>query len=145
MFIGAVGREEHCKQITLACVGSARSDSATVGLPPFRACVLSSLHCSGSRLLFWELSEVGPGLRALPRSKPLRFRYSGTPQRRRLCWACVLCPFQVQAAQETRCLQVRLLQLIDSPVPAAWFSGCITGTPSQHGENQDPCSPMLGV
>ena len=63
-----------------------------------------SLHCSGSRLLCQELSEVGPGLHALPRSKPLRFRFSGTPQRRRLGWACVLCPSQVQAPQVTRCL-----------------------------------------
>jgi len=62
------------------------------------------LHCSGSRLLCWELSEAGLGLSALPRSKPLRFRYSGTPQRRRLHWACVLCSSQVQAAQVTRCL-----------------------------------------
>ena len=54
------------------------------------------LHCLGSRLLCWELSQAGPGLYALPRSKSLRFRYSGTPQRRRLCWACVLCPSQVQ-------------------------------------------------
>ena len=52
----------------------------------------------------WELSKVGPGLRALPRSKPLRFRFLGTPQRHRLGWACVLCPSQVQAAQVTRCL-----------------------------------------
>jgi len=42
-----------------------------------------------------ELSEVGPGLRALPRSNPVRFRFSGTPQRGRLGWACVLCPSQV--------------------------------------------------
>ena len=28
------------------------------------------------------LSKAGPGLRALPRSKPLRFRFLGTPQRR---------------------------------------------------------------
>ena len=109
--------------------------------PRSRRVCFPCLHCLGSRLLCQELSEAGPGLCALPRSKPLRFRYSGTPQRRRLCWACVLCPFQVQAAQETRCLQVRLLQLIDSPVPAAWFSGCITGTPSQadvdHPESQE--------
>ena len=32
-------------------------------------------HFLGSRLLCWELSEAGPGLCALPRSKPLRFRY----------------------------------------------------------------------
>ena len=63
-----------------------------------------SLHCSGSRLLCWELSKAGPGLPALPRSKPLRFTFSGTPQRCRLGWACVLCPSQVRAAQATRCL-----------------------------------------
>ena len=42
------------------------------------------LHCLGSRLLYQELSEAGPGLYTLPRSKPLRFRYSGGPQRHRL-------------------------------------------------------------
>ena len=39
-----------------------------------------------------ELSKVGPGLCALPRSKPLRFRFSGTPQRHRLSWACIFVP-----------------------------------------------------
>ena len=41
LFSCAVGREEHCKQITLASVGSAPSVSATLGLPPLMACVLS--------------------------------------------------------------------------------------------------------
>ena len=63
-----------------------------------------SLHCLGSRLLCQELSEASPGLSARPRSKPLRFRFSGTPQRHRLDWACILCPSQVRAAQVTRCL-----------------------------------------
>ena len=40
LFSCAVGREEHCKQISLACVGSARSVSATLGLPPLTAYVL---------------------------------------------------------------------------------------------------------
>ena len=62
------------------------------------------LHCLGSRLLCLELSEAGPELYALPRSKPLRFRFSGTPQRRRLGWACILCPSQVRAAQVTQFL-----------------------------------------
>ena len=62
------------------------------------------LHCLGSRLLCRELSEAGPGLYALPRFKPLRFRYSGSPERRRLGWVCILCPFQVRAAQVIRCL-----------------------------------------
>ena len=61
-------------------------------------------HCLASKLLCWELPEAGPGLYALPRSKPLRFRFSGTPQRHSLGWACVLCPSQVQAAQATGCL-----------------------------------------
>ena len=42
-----------------------------------------------------ELSEVDLGLRALPRSKPLRFRFLGTPQRYRLGRACILSPSQV--------------------------------------------------
>ena len=58
-----------------------------------------ALGCSA-----WELSDPGPGLHALSRSKPLRFRFSGAPQQHRLVWACVLCPSQVQAAQATRCL-----------------------------------------
>ena len=62
------------------------------------------LHCLGSRLLCWELSEVGAGLYALPRSKPLRFRHLGSPQRHRFGWACIWCPSQVRVAQVTRCL-----------------------------------------
>ena len=56
-----------------------------------------STHSSGSRLLRREPSEAGPGLHAPPRSKPLRFRHSGSPQRH--SWACVLCPSQVRVAQ----------------------------------------------
>ena len=41
-----------------------------------------SLHCSGSRCSAGELSKVGPGLCALIRSKPLRFRYSTKSQTR---------------------------------------------------------------
>ena len=36
------------------------------------------------------LSKAGPVFRALPRSKLLGFRFSGTPQGHRLHWACVL-------------------------------------------------------
>ena len=72
--------------------------------PHSRHVFFHGLQFSGSRFLWWELSEAGPGLRALPSSKPLRFRFSGTPQRHRLGWACVLCPFQFRATQVTRCL-----------------------------------------
>ena len=84
-----------------------------------------SLHCSGSRLLCQELSEAGPGLHALVRSKQLRFRFLGTPQRHRLGWTCILCPSQVQAAQVTRCLASTVapswrLHLITSPATLFW-------------------------
>ena len=100
----------------------------------WRVC-FPGLPCSGSRLLSGELSKAGPGLRALPRSKPLRFRFSGTPQRHRVGWTWVLCPSQVWAAQSTRCL-VSSLSLggwwvITSLVPATWFPGCTAGAPSQ--------------
>ena len=74
---------------------------------PRSQCVcFPSLHCSGSSLLCLQLSEVGPGLRVLPRSKRFRFRFrfSGTPQRRRLSQTCILCPSEVRAAQATRYL-----------------------------------------
>ena len=95
-----MGREEPCKQISLACVGSARSVWATLGLSPLMASVLSqsallrlqvallgdclrrALGCvdfpdlrrsgSGSRLLHKGTDSVGPAFCALPRSKQLR-------------------------------------------------------------------------
>ena len=83
-----------------------------------------------------KLSKVGPGLRALPRSKLLKFRFSGTPQRHRLSWACVLCPSQVRGAQATKCLVSTLfpggaVHLITSLVPATWFPERAVGTLSQ--------------
>ena len=131
-----MGREEHCKQISLTCVGSARSVWATLDLPSSRRVCFPSLHCSGSRLLCGELSEVGPGLHALPRSKLLRFSFSGTPQRHRLGWACVLCLSQVRAAQVTWCLATAhspggAASLSTSLVPAAQLPGCAAGAPSQ--------------
>ena len=70
--------EEHCKQISLAC---AHSVLAALGLPPLTVCVLSQFTLLRLRLLCLQLSEVGPGLRVLPRSKLLRFRFLGTSQR----------------------------------------------------------------
>ena len=81
-----------------------------------------------------ELSKAGHGLRALPRSKLLRFRFRflGTPQRHILGWACNLCPSQVRAAQTTRCLartqSPGAVRLIASGVPAIQFPGCTSGS-----------------
>ena len=113
-----MGREEHCKQIRT--LWGVLPVSWPHWVCPCSWCVcLTSLHCLGSRLLCQELPEAGPVLSALPRSKPLRFRFS----------ACVLCPSPVQAAQVTRCLAG--CDFTASPIPAAPFSGCTTGTPSQ--------------
>ena len=76
--------------------------------PRSRRVRFPSLHCSAPGSSAGELSDAGPGLRALLSSKPLRFRFSGTPPRCRLGWVCVLCPSQVQAAQATRCLESAL-------------------------------------
>ena len=72
---------------------------------------------------------ASPGLLAPPSSKPLRFRHSGSPQRRRLRWACVLCPSQVRVAQVMRCLASTIAATYR--LPAARLSRCITGAPSQ--------------
>ena len=69
MFSCAVGREEHCKQISLAYEGNARNVWVTLGLPHSRRVCFPSLHCSGSRLLCrlnclkWDLGCIHfPGL-----------------------------------------------------------------------------------
>ena len=96
-------------------------------------------HRAGSRLLRLEQSEAGPGLHAPPRSKPLRLSHSCSPQRRRLGWACVLCPCQVRAAQvfgeRGRCDL--------SPLSAAQFSGSTTGAPSQADDDRPEPQEVL--
>ena len=79
LFSRAVGREEHCKQH-----GRVLAVTQPHWVCPHsqHVCFLS-LHCSGSRLLCQKVSEASPGLYVLPRSKPLRSRYSGSPQRHR--------------------------------------------------------------
>ena len=76
-----------------------------MGFAPFhRACAFPVYTAQAPGCSEGELSKAGPGLRALPKSKLLRFRFLGTPQRHRLGWAYILCPSQVQATQKTRCL-----------------------------------------
>ena len=99
LFSRAVGREQDCKQVSLACVGSAQSVSAALGLLLLTACVLSfytsqalccsarnylrqalgclhvpGLSCSGSgsQVLHKSADLVGPAFGALPRSEQLR-------------------------------------------------------------------------
>ena len=52
LFSSVLGREEYCKQISLACVGSDCSLWTTLALPQIKAAFVSCcLHCSGSRFL----------------------------------------------------------------------------------------------
>ena len=83
-----MGREGHCRQISLVHVGSTHSVLATLSLPPLLACVFPP-----STLLRLQVTLQGTGheTHALPRPKPLRFRFSGIPQRCRLGWASVWC------------------------------------------------------
>ena len=85
--------------------------------PTHRACALPAHTAQALGLLSRELSEAHPGLHASPRSKPLRFRHSGSPQRRRLSWACVLCPSQVRAPQMMRCLASAVAATYHLPHP----------------------------
>ena len=137
MFSCSVGRVKHCKQISLACVGSSHNVFVTLGLPPsLSMCAFPVYTAQAPDYSALKLSKVVPGLGELPSPKALRFRFSGTPQRHRLGWACVLCPSQVRAVQVTRCLVSAVfpggtVHLITCPVPAARFSGCSVGVPSQ--------------
>ena len=100
LFSRAVGREENCKQICLACVASAHSVYDTLGLPLLRLCVLSqstllrlqvalqgnylkqALRCvhlpglshsgSASRVFHKDADSIGPVFCVLPRSKWFR-------------------------------------------------------------------------
>ena len=107
-----MGREEHCRQISLACVGSAHSVWPTLGLPQLMAAYAFLVYtaqapgCSAG-----ELFKAGPAFCAFPWSKLLRFRFSSTPQRHRLDWVCILCPSPVRAAQATMCLANSLSQV----------------------------------
>ena len=95
-----MGREEHCKQISLACVGSAHIVWTTLGLPPLTVPVLSlstllrlqvalqgnclkqALGCvhfpglsrsdSGTQIVLRGADSVGPVFCAVPRSEQLR-------------------------------------------------------------------------
>ena len=103
------GRDTANKYHLCVCGVFAVSGPHWVCPSSWRMC-FPGLHCSGFRLLCRGTFQSGPWVHVLPRSKLLRFRFSGTPQGHRLSWACVLCPSQVRAAQATRCL-VNILSL----------------------------------
>ena len=118
--------------ITGVCVECSQCLGHTGFAPAHSKCAFpvytaQALGCSAG-----ELSNAGPGLRALPRSKLFRFRFLGTPQSHRLGWACILCPSHVWAVQVTKCLAsahspVGAVHLTTSPVPASEFPWLCSG------------------
>ena len=103
VFSCVVGREGHCKQTPLVCVGNSCSGWTTLGLPQLKAVCASRVHtaqapgCCVSHCPTWALCFLHfPGLSRSGSGVPRK----GTD----LDGLCVPCPSQVQAAQETRCL-----------------------------------------
>ena len=114
-----MGREGHCRQMSLACVGSMRSVPATVGLPPLTGVCFPCLHCSGSSLLSreWALSCVHfPGLSHSDSGFRVLHKSAGSV-------GPVFCAFSTRAAQAARSLRSAfspgVVRLIPSAVPAS--------------------------
>ena len=104
-------------------MGSAYSVWTILSLPQLTAaCAFSVYTAQAPGCSSGVLFKVGPAFCALPRSKLLRLRFSflGTSQRHRRGWACILCPSQVQAAQETRCLAGGLSQVDCASYSTPW-------------------------
>ena len=103
-----------------------------------------------------ELSKAGPGLHALPRSKLLRFRFLGTPQRHRFSWTCVLCPrlvpFPDPSSSGNQVLGEHILPRCSAsyhlPSPSrsvSWVCSCISDVPCvSSGELISGCDPPDG-
>ena len=65
---------------TTGVYGKCSQGFSLPGFAPARCVCAFILHFSGSMLLCRELSEAGPGLHLLPRSKVARVRFLGAPQ-----------------------------------------------------------------
>ena len=94
------------------------------GMCAFPVCTAQAPGCSAG-----EESKAGPGLCALPRSMPLRFRYSTKAQTQ---LGLRFVPFPGLSSSGDQVLGERSLPtwavcLITSPVPAARFPGCAVG------------------
>ena len=126
----AISHSNHTRQTPgyLSCSDLGRPQNAgPTEFVPLRTTQMPELEWLRPGRCIWPGASLG--LPAPPRSKPLRFRHSGSPQRRRLSWACVLCSSQVRAAQVMRCLASA--NVVTYRLPATQLSGCKTGAPSQ--------------
>ena len=85
--------------------------------PPQDVCAFLVYTAQAPGCSAGKLFKAGPWLCALPRSKPLRFRFSGTPQRHRLSW-----DFPSPSSSGDRMLDERTLPagqcILSSPGPS---------------------------
>ena len=129
-----LGREEHCKQISLACVGSAPSIWTTLGLPQPKAVCASQVYTA------WA---AGCSAGACPK-QALRFVHFpglGRSGSQVICkaqtWLGVrFVPFPVPSSSGDQVLGKRTVPgepciLITSRVPSAQFLGCTMRAPFQ--------------
>ena len=121
--------------ITGVCGECSQCMDHTGFAPAHSACAFLVYTAQAPGCSAGELSKVGPGFCAFPRSKPLMFRFLCILQRHQLSWACILCPSQVRAAQVTRCLASTLPQVGGAswylPGPCRSFPGCAARALSQ--------------
>ena len=136
LFSCVMGREEHCKQISLACVGSARSVWTTLGLPQLTvACAFQVYTAQAPGCSAGLLSKVDPAFHALSRSKLLRFQFLGN-RKGTDSVGHVFVPFPGLCSSGDQVLGESTVPggpciLITSPVPAAQFPRCARRAPSQ--------------
>ena len=135
MFSCAVGKEEHCKQISLVCVGSAprvwaSGFASTHGVCAFPVCTAQASGCSAG-----ELSNAGPGLRALPRSTRSGSGSWGLHKGTDSVGSAFCAIHRSEQLRQPGAWRVHspiwAVHLITSPVPAPWFPWCTARAPSQ--------------
>ena len=131
--------EGHCKQIPLACVGSARSRRTTLGLPQPKVACTSQIYIAQSPgYSAGALSQVNPAIHAVPRTKPLRF--SGVLQGHRHRWPGWLVLFPALSSSGDRVLDECTL-----PVGRASYSPalskplCFPGVLQEHSPRHAVC------
>ena len=136
MFSCAVGREEHCKQISLVCVGSACSVWTTLGLPQLTVCVTSQSTLLRLQVALqgncpkWALGFMHfPGLSCSGSGSWVLHKGADSVER-------AFCAFPGPSTSSNQVLGKltvlgRLCVSITSLVPDTWSPGCATRVPSQ--------------
>ena len=162
-----MGREEHCKPVSLACVGSARSVWTTLGLPQLTATCASWVytaqapgcsagHCPKRALCFMHfpsLSCAGSGSQvlrkgtesvrhvfcALPRSKQLRWPGAWWAYCPR--WAVCLNHLPGLAPRFPRCTGKALSQVCPVPPVGGWsLAATLLADVNRPGSQEDVVS-----